>query len=84
MSALRCLQVVEFGGPVGKALRRGVARLAQPPYTQDWLLADVSFQVNRIFTNYSGDVSGRFLELAGLGNDVSGWPALTPAPLPLN
>lgn len=57
---------VDLGGPAGAALQRGVARLAQSPYTTDWLLADVSFKVNRIFTNYSGDVSGRFLELASL------------------
>ena len=59
-------RAVELGGPVGAALDKGIARLAQPPYTADWLLADVSFKVNRIFTNYSGDVSGRFLELATL------------------
>ena len=59
-------QEVELGGPAGAALRRGVARLSLPPYSADWLLADVSFKVNRIFTNYSGDVSGRFLELASL------------------
>jgi len=57
---------VELGGPVGEAFRRGLERLGQAPYTTDWLLADVSFKVNRIFTNYSGDVSGRFLELASL------------------
>jgi DUF1680 family protein len=57
---------VELAGPVGAALERGVERLSQPPYTTDWLLADVSFKLNRAFTNYSGDVSGRFLELASL------------------
>ena len=57
---------VELGGPVGAAFGRGVERLGQAPYTTDWLLADVSFKVNRIFTNYSGDISGRFLELASL------------------
>jgi hypothetical protein len=57
---------VELRGRVGDELRRGIERLAQPPYSVDWLLADVSFKVNRIFTNYSGDVSGRFLELAAL------------------
>ncbi len=55
---------VELGGPVGMALQHGISRLAQPPYSVDWLLSDVSFKVNRIFTNYSGDVSGRFIELA--------------------
>jgi hypothetical protein len=59
-------QQVQWRGPLGEALQRGVARLAEPPYSEPWLLADVSFQVDRIFTNYSGDVSGRFLELASL------------------
>ena len=57
---------VTLSGPLGEALQRGVARLAKPPYTEPWLRADVSFELNRIFTNYSGDVSGRFLELASL------------------
>ena len=57
---------VTLSGPLGEALQHGVARLAKPPYTEPWLRADVSFEMNRIFTNYSGDVSGRFLELASL------------------
>ncbi len=57
---------VEMGGPIGEDYKRGVERLALPPYETPWLLADVSFAVKRIFTNYSGDVSGRFLELASL------------------
>lgn len=55
---------VKLGGVLGSSLERGVNRLALPPYSTDWLLADISFKVKRIFTNYSGDVSGRFLELA--------------------
>jgi DUF1680 family protein len=55
-----------MGGELGEALRRGVERLGRAPYTAAWLRADISFEVNRIFTNYSGDVSGRFLELASL------------------
>ncbi len=57
---------VTLSGPLGEALQHGVARLAKPPYTEPWLRADVSFELQRIFTNYSGDVSGRFLELASL------------------
>jgi hypothetical protein len=57
---------VQLGEPVDAQLKRGIARLAQEPYTPEWLLADVSFKVDRIFTNYSGDVSGRFLELASV------------------
>lgn len=57
---------VWMGGRLGDALRRGVERLGRAPYTAPWLRADVSFETNRIFTNYSGDVSGRFIELASL------------------
>ena len=57
---------VQLAGPLAETFARGVARLAEEPYTLDWLLADVSFKMGRIFTNYSGDVSGRFLELAVL------------------
>jgi len=57
---------VKWSGSLAAALDRGVVRLAKEPYTVPWLLADVSFEVNRIFTNYSGDVSGRFIELAAL------------------
>jgi hypothetical protein len=59
---------VQLAGPLAETFERGVARLAGEPYTLDWLLADVSFKVGRIFTNYSGDVSGRFLELAVLSS----------------
>lgn len=69
---------VELAGPLGEGFERGVKRLSQPPYTTDWLLADVSFKVNRIFTNYSGDVSGRFLELASLTRDVFPTSTLQP------
>ncbi len=70
---------VVLGEPWDDSLRRGVRRLAQAPYSAEWLLADVSFQTNRIFTNYSGDVSGRFLELAAL---TSPRGRLAPATLP--
>jgi hypothetical protein len=72
---------VRLSGPLGDALARGVARLAQPPFDEKWLRADVSFEIARIFTNYSGDASGRFLELAALTSPPGHpWPA-TLAPL---
>jgi DUF1680 family protein len=72
---------VTLSGPLGAALHRGVARLSQPPYTEPWLRADVSFEVERIFTNYSGDVSGRFLELASLTSPADRLSPPTLAPL---
>ena len=72
---------VQLAGSLGETFERGVARLAEEPYTLDWLLADVSFKVGRIFTNYSGDVSGRFLELAVLSSPPGRLspPTLAPA-----
>src|ERR1035441_3335480 len=72
---------VQLAGPLAETFERGVARLAGDPYTLDWLLADVSFKVGRIFTNYSGDVSGRFLELAVLSSPPGRLspPTLVPA-----
>ncbi|HOZ45556.1 MAG TPA: glycoside hydrolase family 127 protein [Candidatus Hydrogenedentes bacterium] len=57
---------VELRGPLADALRRGVARLDMVPYTVEWIMADLSFEVDRRYTNFSGDVSGRFIELAML------------------
>src|ERR1051325_11690971 len=48
---------VRWSGRWASALDLGVRRLAAEPFTADWLLADVSFGMERIFTNYSGDAS---------------------------
>lgn len=71
---------VVMDGVLGTALRRGVERLAKDPYSEKWLRADVSFEIERIFTNYSGDASGRFIELASLTStpDQLGPPTLPP------
>jgi len=71
---------VELIGPIGEAFRRGLGRIAQPPYTVPFILADVSFVTNRWFTNYSGDISGRFLELASVTSQRDNpQPAILPA-----
>lgn len=58
---------VELGGPLGEAYRRGVARLGEDPYKSVvYLRSDLSFEVTRPFTNFSGDISGRFLEAASM------------------
>ena len=54
---------VTLSGPLGHSLAQGLARLAKPPFSEQWLRADISFEVGRIYNNYSGDVSGRILEL---------------------
>ena len=71
---------VQFSGSLGNSLDRGVKRLALPPFTEQWLRADVSFEIERIFTNYSGDASGRFLELASLTTPTDNLTPPTLAP----
>jgi hypothetical protein len=56
-------------GPMGAAYAQSVARLGLPPYTLKWLRSDISFEQEREFTNFSGDVSGRFIEIASLTSD---------------
>lgn len=75
-------QNVKLSGNLGQDFQQGVHRIALAPYTTNWLLSDVSFQVDRIFTNYSGDVSGRFLELAALVSKPGQlWPSTFPGVL---
>ena len=57
---------VELRGPWGDAYARGLARIGRDPFTAPFVLADVNLGMKRWFTNYSGDISGRFLELAAL------------------
>lgn len=57
---------VSLRGPLQRSFKLGIARMGLAPYSAEWLLSDVSFKIKRIFTNYSGDVSGRFLQLCSL------------------
>src|SRR3990172_12970858 len=60
-------QEVVLGGGAGAAYRLGVERLRQPPYDSvDFLRADLSHELKRLFTNFSGDMSGRYIEIATL------------------
>ncbi len=60
-------RAVELRGPLGDAYRKGVERLSLDPYrSAAFLRSDVSFEMKRVFTNYSGDISGRFIEIASL------------------
>ena len=73
---------VAMEGPLGEASGRATVRLGKPPYTLGWLRADLSFEQKRQFTNFSGDVSGRFLEVASLTSPVGGMlPETLPAML---
>jgi DUF1680 family protein len=68
---------VEMGGVWGAALARGEARIGQDPYSERYLLADLNFDMNRSFTNYSGDISGRYLELASRSSPPRQPPPVT-------
>lgn len=62
---------VTLRGRVGEMARRGLERLHAPEFNEQFLIADLDFNQERWFTNYSGDISGRFLEcmtLAGEGD----------------
>ncbi len=60
---------VELRGPLGESLQRGLLRLRVTPYDSlPWIRADLdqSQQVDRIFKEWSGDVSGRYIEVMSL------------------
>lgn len=54
---------VTLGGLFGKMYETGLARLTKDPFCTNFVLADVNFNMKRWFTNFSGDISGRFLEI---------------------
>jgi len=71
---------VELGGSLGAAYTLGIKRLSESPYDSPvFLRSDVSFETNRVFVNYSGDISGRFMQIASL---VSPLGKMTPSTLP--
>lgn len=71
---------VKMEGPLGAAYSLGIKRLSEPPYdSPKFLRSDVSFETNRVFVNYSGDISGRFIQIASL---VSPRGQMTPPTLP--
>lgn len=57
---------IEMGGIFGNAYQMGVARLGKAPFDTKFILADLDFNQKRWFTNFSGDISGRFLETTSL------------------
>jgi hypothetical protein len=56
-----------FTGEIGKSESASIARFKSAPFDSlAWLRADLTFEIERSFTNYSGDISGRYIELMGL------------------
>ena len=59
---LRFAQQVRAMGETAKRLARAYERLDSPPLNDPvFVLSDVSFELTRRFTEYSGDISGRML-----------------------
>ncbi|MCF0235099.1 MAG: glycoside hydrolase family 127 protein, partial [Thermoguttaceae bacterium] len=58
---------VGFGGFLGARYTKSLERLAKEPVDKvDFVLDDVNFNQKRRFYNYSGDISGRYLEVCAL------------------
>lgn len=51
----------------GISLEASLKRLTQDPLdSKEFILADINFNQNRRFTNFSGDISGRYIEVCTL------------------
>ena len=58
---------VELRGALGQAYVTGIRRLSLSPYDSPaFLRSDFSFETKRVFVNYSGDISGRFIQISSL------------------
>ena len=58
---------VKLGGYFGTRYKQSLERLSKAPIDSiDFVLDDVNFNQKRRFYNYSGDISGRYLEVASL------------------
>jgi len=51
-----------MAGTLQESFNRVQDRLSGEPFDKNFVLADVNFNQKRWFTNFSGDISGRFLE----------------------
>jgi hypothetical protein len=55
-------ETVQLHGELGHRIEHAIERHLSPPLDDvDFLLSDVGFQYQRRFTDYSGDISGRYL-----------------------
>ena len=54
---------ISMGGTFGKMYKSGLERMGKVPFEVNFVLADVNFNMKRMFTNFSGDISGRFIEV---------------------
>lgn len=66
---------VTMGGTFGTMFETGMKRLTEEPFTTNFVLADVNFNMKRWFTNFSGDISGRFIEVCSSAQAARGVPS---------
>ncbi|MBO7106786.1 MAG: hypothetical protein J6W73_00970, partial [Verrucomicrobia bacterium] len=60
---------------LAKSYQDALDRMTQELLTKDFILADVNFNQPRRFTNFSGDISGRFIELtSAVSSADQPWP----------
>ena len=60
---------VVLGGFFGTRYRKSLERLSKEPIdVVDFVIDDVNFNQKRRFFNYSGDISGRYIEICSLAS----------------
>ncbi len=60
---------VNLGGFFGTRYRQSLERLSKEPIdVVDFVIDDVNFNQKRRFFNYSGDISGRYIEICSLAS----------------
>ncbi|MGI6401053.1 MAG: beta-L-arabinofuranosidase domain-containing protein [Thermoguttaceae bacterium] len=60
---------VQWGGFFGTRYQKSLDRLSQEPIDNvDFIIDDVNFNQQRRFFNYSGDISGRYIEICSLAS----------------
>ncbi len=65
---------IHLGGTFGTMYESGLKRLTVDPFNTNFVLADVNFNMKRWFTNFSGDISGRFIEICSSASGGKGLP----------
>lgn len=68
---------IQAEGSVDRRLRKALYRLTTgPEYTKEFILSDVTGDFWRVFTEYCGDISGRYVGAVALGRTYTGdsWP----------
>lgn len=66
---------IHVAGNLDRRFRRAMERLTEgPEYTREFILSDVTGDFWRVFTEYCGDISGRYVGAVGLGRSYTQEP----------